>query len=80
MQDDNLELLSDQLAYLAEQETFPGSDNISLITFRMENPRCTNNARASSKSQHGKPASNLKGAIEEINKAIQEFENEMRNK
>jgi serine/threonine protein phosphatase PrpC len=77
---DNLDQLSDQLAYLAEQETFPGSDNISLITFRMENPESERVDSAGGMSRSGKPASKLKGAIEEINKAIQEFENEMRNK
>jgi serine/threonine protein phosphatase PrpC len=80
IQRDNLDELSDELAYLAEQESFPGSDNISLITFRMLDP----DSKPARKNKQSPASSNktarLEGAIDEINKAIREFESEMRQK
>lgn len=80
----NLPEAVEEMAYQAEQLSYPGSDNISVIAVRWNNKQAaTRHRQTTSGKAKGVKKSTTKGfdlgdAILEINKAYKEFQNEIK--
>ena len=75
----NLNRTLDSLAEQAEQSSYPHSDNTSAVAMRITSLQTLDSKKGSGKfEQHNANRKSLDGAIEEIERAIRDYEDEMK--